>query len=697
MKLRTLLPVAIAACILPGLLFATTIGIGAIKSGSAETAAFVNPLISGAFAISLLVGMGVWVLVQRLLLRPLASLAREAQRLALTPTDRPITVTNGGAVGDIVGAVSGLGRALQEAVAATEARVTGATGQAEAQKRRLEAILLDLTEGVIVCNRDHRILLYNEAARRILGLREMTGLGRSLFGVLTREPVLHTLDILMRVDPAGPREARRFMVSTVDLGTLVETRMSLVREASGEHSGYVLSFQDAGPQLESLGTRDALLREVMVEWRRPIANLSAAIETFADARDLSPGERAGFEEILRKEIAYLSSRFNESARRFDRLDIGHWGTADVHSSDLVRAVEKSLEQDPGTRVRQVGLPMWINADSHALTIAIVHLVRRLAAETGVERVDLGVTRSGAHAYVDIGFEGSVVRTDVLDQWLDEPLKGAIASRSARQIIERHGGEAWSMEWEPDGAVVRIPLRPSERRAETAGTREAAANPPRPEYYDFDLFRGAPQSLADAPLREMRYVVFDTETTGLQASKGDEILSIGAVQVLNGRILTSETFERLIDPERDIPTLSTRFHGITPDMVEGKPPARIVLPQFRAYAGDAVLVAYNIAFDMKFLTKRQEEAGVVFDNPVLDALLLAIHVFPDLPDPSLSAMANYLEIEIEGRHTALGDAMMTAAVWVRLIEGLEKKGVTTFGQAVAISDRMLQERRLNEVF
>ena len=176
-----------------------------------------------------------------------------------------------------------------------------------------------------------------------------------------------------------------------------------------------------------------------------------------------------------------------------------------------------------------------------------------------------------------------------------------------------------------------------------------------------------------------------------------MLSIGAVQVLNGRILTGETFERLINPERDIPASSIRFHGITSEMVECKPPARIVLPQFRSFVGDAILVGYNISFDMMFLHKRQEEAGVTFDNPALDALLLAIYVFPDHPDPSLSSMANFLEIEVEGRHTALGDAMMTAAVWVRLIEGLEKKGVTTFGEAVEISNRMLQERRLNEKF
>lgn len=678
----------------------TLIGIKVVQGVPADTPIMqtINPLLSITFVIAIVTGVLSWYLAHRYLLSPLAAIAREAQRLTLTPTDRGVVVVNDGAMPEIVAAVAGLGKAFTNQHASTNARVQEAASLAESQKRRLEAILLDLTEGVIVCNRDHRIILYNEAARRILGLREMTGLGRPLFGVLAKDPVIHTLDILLRSEGGQGDVARRFMVATADLGTLVETRMSLVREASGEHAGYVLSFQDIGPQMESLGQRDNLLREVMVEWRRPIANLSAAIETFTDAGDLTAAERTAFEEILRKEIAQLSSRFMEAAKRFDRLDLGHWGTADVHSVDLFRAVEKLISADSGVSIRLVGLPMWIHADSHSLSLTLAHLIGHLALDKGVRSIDLGMSRSGARAYVEIGWIGEPVFSDTLDHWLDDPIKGAIASRTARQIIERHGGEVWSTQAGDGSAVLRVPLRPSDRPQEPAEVEQSAAgNAPRPEYYDFDLFRASPTSISDARLKELRYVVFDTETTGLQPSQGDELLSIGAVHVVNGRILTGETFERLINPERDIPPLSTRFHGITAGVVAGKPPARIVLPQFRAFAGDAVLIAYNIAFDMAFLTKRQDEAGVVFDNPVLDALLLAIHVFPDLPDPSLSSMASFLEIQVEGRHTALGDALMTAAVWVRLIEGLEKKGVTTFGEAVAISDRMLQERRLKEKF
>ncbi|MGE4127349.1 MAG: exonuclease domain-containing protein [Hyphomicrobiaceae bacterium] len=696
MRMRIIIPLALMAAWLPGQILAVVLAtsMGRRIAADAETIASLNAALSIGFALGLVVFLAVWAVLHMLIVAPATALAREAQRVAVTPSDREIAVHNPMAMGGLVTAVAGLGRALAQSHQRTDEAIAAAAGDAEAQKRRLEAILLDLEEGVIVCNREHRIILYNEAARRILRLREATGLGRSLFGLLARDPIVHTFELLQRGNERGPQESRRFMVSTLDLGTLIETRMGLVREASGETSGYVLSFQDIGAQIESLSTRDTLLREVMVDWRRPIANLSAAIETFAGDPDLGAAERAGFEEILRKEISFLSARFQDAARRIDRLDMGFWGIADLHSVDLFRAVERTLGSDSGASIRLVGLPTWISADSHALTLLLVHLARKIAASSGAHTLDLGVSRGSQHAYIEMGWDGEPARADVLDVWLDEPIKGAVASRTARQIIERHGGEAWCLRAADGTALLRIPIRPAARATDT---QQAEASGPRPEYYDFDLIRPAPASMADARLREIRYVVFDTETTGLQPSLGDKLLSIGGVQVVNGRLLTTETFERLNDPERDIPAASTRIHGITAEMVQGKPPARIVLPQFHAFAHDAVLVAYNIAFDMKFLTLQQDEAGVAFDNPVIDALLLAIHVFPELPDPSLSAMARFLDIEVTHRHTALGDALVTAEIWLRLIEGLERKGVTTFGEALAISSRLVAERRLSDKF
>jgi DNA polymerase III subunit epsilon len=207
---------------------------------------------------------------------------------------------------------------------------------------------------------------------------------------------------------------------------------------------------------------------------------------------------------------------------------------------------------------------------------------------------------------------------------------------------------------------------------------------RPAYYDFDLFAASAQSREsdDRPLGEIAYTVFDTETTGLDPAGGDEILQIGATRIVNGRLLGSECFDQLVDPKRSIPEAGIAVHGIRPEMVRGKPTLVEVLPAFHAFAADTVLVGHNVAFDMRFLTLKENASGVRFDQPVLDTLLLAAIVHPGEESHGLEAMAARLGIAVSGRHTALGDALATAEIFLKLLPLLRQRGILTLGQARA---------------
>ena len=170
---------------------------------------------------------------------------------------------------------------------------------------------------------------------------------------------------------------------------------------------------------------------------------------------------------------------------------------------------------------------------------------------------------------------------------------------------------------------------------------------------------------------------DIETTGLNLSGGDVPVSIGAVRVVNGRVLPMENFERLVNPGRTIPPDSIRFHGITDAMVEGKPPLPLVLPQFERFVGDSVLVAHNAAFDMLALTRGAAGCGLSFDHPIVDTLLISAWLDPEEADHSLEGLAARLGLQVAVRHHALNDAMLAAAILVRQFDQLESRGVERF--------------------
>lgn len=228
-----------------------------------------------------------------------------------------------------------------------------------------------------------------------------------------------------------------------------------------------------------------------------------------------------------------------------------------------------------------------------------------------------------------------------------------------------------------------------RMAGEEGLANAASRPDsRPVFYDFDLFahRDTGQALEDRPLASLSFTVFDTETTGLDPGGGDEIIQIGAVRLVNGKLLLDERFEQLIDPRRSVPAASVPFHGLTSARLQGQPTIEQVLPVFHRFAQDTVLVAHNAAFDMRFLEEKQALTGLRFDQPVLDTLLLSAVLHPNQDSHRLEAIAQRLGVPVVGRHTAMGDALVTAELFLRLLPLLADQGIITLGQALAAAQQ-----------
>lgn len=206
---------------------------------------------------------------------------------------------------------------------------------------------------------------------------------------------------------------------------------------------------------------------------------------------------------------------------------------------------------------------------------------------------------------------------------------------------------------------------------------------RPVVFDFDLMEAqTSDDLWNANLLDLTFVVFDTETTGLQPHK-DEIVQIGAVRVVKSKIVAGEQIDMLVDPARPIPAASTKVHGITDAMVSGAPTVIPATKSLHKFASGAVLVAHNAPFDMAFLDKHAKKADLRWDHPILDTVLLSAVLFGRTEVHTLDALCERLDVTIPPalRHTALGDAHATAEVLCKMLAMLDARGISTLSEAV----------------
>ncbi|MBU4533495.1 MAG: exonuclease domain-containing protein [Eubacteriales bacterium] len=185
-----------------------------------------------------------------------------------------------------------------------------------------------------------------------------------------------------------------------------------------------------------------------------------------------------------------------------------------------------------------------------------------------------------------------------------------------------------------------------------------------------------------------FVVFDTETTGFAHRGGDEIISVGAVKVERGQIQTVKSFHRLVNPFRSIPPEVVTLTGITQDMVEGQDDVFSVLSEFLEYTGDSILIGHYVTFDLDFVNEKLRLCNSKLHSSYLDTCVISKAVYPHRSSHSLDSLLKVHGIDAAGRHTALGDALLTARLFEDLIGQCRRRGVYTLGDLQAFVQQQM---------
>ena len=568
---------------------------------------------------------------------------------------------------------------LWDSLEEQEAAVEAGRQAVEHEKERLAALMSDLAQGVIVCNHDGQILLYNGEAKQLLADEDANyvGLGRSVFAFLDRNVALNALHHLQLRAERGAKVRPQRFIATVSGGQVLRMTMVAVRSSEGDFTGFVLTMEDVTEERAARGTRDQLLRSLTHDTRRSVAGIRAAIETIRSYPDMSPDEIARFHTVIADEAEHLTTRIDEVSVEHTGTLESAWELDDMLGDDLVLALANRVEDATGLEVTSEiqSDSLWVKVDGLALVDRLSSLTEQIAEASAAEVMNISVQESGRFVVIDMSWPDA----DVTEMALSGCIRQASESQDdLESLVDRHGGEVWC-EFDPNKKPFLRVLLP--RAAAVPALAVRILDEGRPEFYDFDLFdqRDTSDRLADRQLRSLVCTVFDTETTGLNPSEGDEIISIGAIRILNGKVLRHESFDQLVDPRRSIPAASFEIHKISAEMVAGQPTIDAVLPRFSRFVEDTVLVGHNVAFDLKFLQLKEDATGVAFHNPVLDTLLLAALIYPNSDVHSLEALARLVGVEVTGRHTSLGDALVTAEVFLQLIPLLEERGLETFGQ------------------
>jgi DNA polymerase-3 subunit epsilon len=532
----------------------------------------------------------------------------------------------------------------------------------EQEKNILASIISCLSEGVIVCNPSGAILLFNKMAEEFLSYQEKSKTDGQI-AFLTRQFIGLGRNVTSFINKAQ------------------------IQRAFAEITEKLAQSQDnPGTCFATLGPYGHFLKIEIVPiliFMHELAGFILRINNITQPHSQQDNAFLSFNVV--SDFTHLPGPMPASCPSHFNLPL-----IPTQIQNVLEMVQSLVKEQYGLTL-QLNMPKepaWIYAGNHHLTSAMSFLLNQIGRITGISIFDCRAAIERDYIHVDILWSGVPVSDTVLDEWNESIVlhEKGVGYLKLNDILLQHEAEWWSSITHkmPEKACFRV-FFPSAEPSRVRSISPITLASSRPEFYDFDLINRPDSSpdLQEQLLANITFTVIDTETTGLDPLS-DEVISIGAVRIVNGRLLNNEIFNVLVDPQREVPEESIKIHGIRPEMLQGQPTIDKVLPLLHQFAENTVLVGHNVAFDMRMFQVKEYITSVRFTQPVLDTMFLSAVIHPAHRLHSLEAISERLGIIITGRHTALGDALAAAEILLKCIPILARNDILTLNDALQAS-------------
>ena len=623
-------------------------------------------------------------------IEPLKKISAEASMIYSSNPSHRLNITGNKDIKNLSSVINDFADMFENLNKNITQQILVARKETEKERNLLAAIMAELPQGVIICNTSGRILLFNSLAKKIFTKETSSntaeyfiGLGRSIFHLIDKELIAHAVEEIEEHLNNGRQSVASYFFTPIYTGRLISIETTPVLDQSNLMTGFILTFQDMSDDID----RYENINQTLLSFKQMLDNnMLQEGPIVSNIVKQTDKELSRDFKLINEKYLHMSSFILDST--LNKLPL-----TTLSLSYFLSSLQKRLWDENGINLNLLNndTDTRILADTYSFTMALVFLLVNLSEFTTQNEFDLEISTQKKEIWFDIKWQGNTASPPQIKNILSKKIRGlpsfgyVLKQNRAEFEIIAHNNQACSQ--------VRIKAKSQLKYSSARENRPAVMAASRPEFYDFDLFdiKDANFDLLDTSLKNITYTVFDTETTGLNTDGGDEIIAIAAVRIVNNRIVYQDIFEELVDPKRDIPMESYKIHGINYEMVAGKKDINTILPVFKKFTSDTVFVGHNIAFDMKMLKNKEKATHIKFLNPVLDTLLLSAILHPLHEQHDMENIAKRLGVNIIGRHTALGDAIATAEIFLKLLPILNSNGVLTLKDAIKASKKTYYSR------